>query len=107
MNKSYAQGKGIFFNGLLTVAFCLGLVCSTASQAAVQTNPLAGTQLAAYYGVHVYDGGYGRNYHRPVHYRGKRHSTYWSNWKYIGRGCERSCLIDNWTGRVIRCQSRC
>ncbi|KTD60840.1 hypothetical protein [Legionella shakespearei] len=62
-----------------------------------------GTQLAYFIGYHSY-GGPGYIYYGPKY---RPRGTYWTGWRYIGHGCKRSCLIERWSGRVIRCTKRC
>lgn len=80
----------------------LMLLISNIAGASTNPNqqPLSNTQLAYYIGIHSYPGYYWRG---PVYYR----STYWTKWRYIGHGCQKSCLIEKWSGRVIRCAKRC
>ncbi|HCJ1063252.1 TPA: hypothetical protein NQN31_000910 [Legionella pneumophila] len=59
------------------------------------------TQLAYFIGIHSYPGNY--YWRGPVYYK----NAYWTKWRYIGYGCQKSCLIDRWSGRVIRCAKRC
>ncbi|MFC3909352.1 hypothetical protein ACFORL_09745 [Legionella dresdenensis] len=50
-------------------------------------------------------------YYRPGYmYYGPRHGTFWGGWSpYYNHGmlCQRSCLVDRWSGTPIRCVSRC
>lgn len=69
-----------------------------------------------------------RQRYRNRHYRGNRHRPgwngggiyvrpggyqrrYWTSWRpYYYRGynrCVRRCMVDRWTGQVIRCYRRC
>ncbi|WP_457589636.1 hypothetical protein, partial [Legionella pneumophila] len=59
------------------------------------------TQLAYFIGIHSYPGNY--YWRGPVYYK----NAYWTKWRYFGYGCQKSCLIDRWSGRVIRCAKRC
>lgn len=91
---------------ILLTSFILfiGTVYSMGAKANTST-PLAGVQLAYFIGYHNYNGAYlpGHIYYGPRHYR----KAYWTGWRPIAHGCRRTCLIDRWTGRAIRCSKRC
>ena len=63
---------------------------------------VTGQQLAYFVGYHTSPG---YVYHGPRHSRANR--TYWTGWRAVGHGCRRSCLVDRWSGRVIRCKNTC
>ncbi len=59
-------------------------------------------------------------HHRNRHWRGggymyfgpgyRRPSAYWTGWRVYhrhGRRCARKCLVNRYTGRIIRCHRRC
>jgi hypothetical protein len=89
--------------------FILGGVLYTAGSDA-QTNPAPGTQVAFYVGYHSgghYRGSYepNRRYiNSPRHYYRSSYRTPWTN---IGHNCRKSCWIDRWTGRTLRCYRTC
>ena len=65
------------------------------------TQTAAGTQLAYYYG-----------YHHPRPFYGPRFNNrvYWGGWRPhrgYGQNCQRRCLVNQWNGRIIRCERRC
>lgn len=79
-------------------------------------NAMAGTQLAYYYGGHWYrhPGRYwgpGYVYYGPryYHYYYAPHvyRTYWTGWRPYGYRCNRTCLVNQWNGGVVRCVRRC
>ncbi|HDS3847954.1 hypothetical protein [Legionella pneumophila] len=82
----------------ITVLFCnLASASNTNADQYLSVN----TQFAYFIGVHSYPGNY--YWRSPVYYK----NVYWTKWRYIGYGCQKSCLIDRWSGRVIRCAKRC
>ncbi|KTD20787.1 hypothetical protein [Legionella israelensis] len=55
---------------------------------------------------HWRHGGWGVYFGPGYHRRG----IYWTGWRTYyrhGRRCVRKCLVNRWTGQVIRCQRRC
>ncbi|KTC90362.1 hypothetical protein Ldum_1430 [Fluoribacter dumoffii NY 23] len=86
---------------LLSFALLIGFFYSNLVKASTTTQ-LPGQQFAYFVGYH--SGYYGpATYHHHHYHRG----VYWTPWRYIGHGCRKSCLIDRWSGRVIRCKTRC
>ncbi|CAM2838113.1 Uncharacterised protein [Legionella steigerwaltii] len=62
-----------------------------------------GQQLAYFIGFH--SGGY---YEPPPYYFHRHHrNLFWTPWRYVGHGCRKSCLIDRWSGQVLRCRRIC
>lgn len=57
-------------------------------------------QLAAFIGSHVLV-----PVSKPV--RIPPRNSYWTNWGYVGYGCVSSCLINRWSGKILRCERRC
>lgn len=99
---------------ILIIPFFLfvGLLYSNIVSATINSQP-PGTQLAYFVGTHAYHGGhyrshkayYGHRYNRYNRYR--NYNNYWTNWGYINYGCRKRCLIDSWSGAIIRCSTRC
>ncbi|HAT7922286.1 TPA: hypothetical protein JBA38_02480 [Legionella pneumophila] len=91
---------------ILNLTFLLFITVSFSNAAnANSTNSaqyLSGnTQLAYFIGFHSYPGNY--YWRGSIYYK----NAYWTKWRYIGYGCQKSCLIDRSSGRVIRCAKRC
>lgn len=89
---------------IVSLIVLIGALFATTAKAS-PTSTLSGTQLAYFVGTH-YAPGY--VYHAPPRvYHHRPRSVYWTNWRYIGHGCKKSCLIDRWSHRVIRCKQVC
>ena len=92
---------------LASLILFIGMFYTVYANANTTSQP-PGTQLAYFIGYHSY---YGGPYYRPayIHHgpRVHRHKSYWTGWRYIGYGCSKTCLIDRWSGRAIRCSKRC
>jgi hypothetical protein len=109
MDKATTQNSKLLLMLLTSFILFLAMFFYTGlNYASTNTTQPPGTQLAYFIGYHSYGGnihtGPGYIYYGPkYHPRG----TYWTGWRYIGHGCKRSCLIERWSGRVIRCTKRC
>lgn len=100
MDKVSNQNVKLLSVPLVSFILFIGIFFySSLSQASTNTSPPTGTQLAYFVGYHSYGGHFGPKY--------RSRGAYWTGWRYIGHGCKRSCLIDRWSGRVIRCNKRC
>ena len=90
-----------------SIVFIILLITLFSSvRAGANTNSLMpqSTQLAYFIGYHSYSRNPAVIQVAPVQpIRG----AYWTRWKYIGYSCQRSCLIDKWTGLTIQCRQRC
>ena len=84
-----------------------GLLYSTVAKANATTTPLAGEQLAYYVGFHSSPNAYTPVYYGPQYYHHHQKKLYWSGWRSVGHGCRKNCLIDRWSGRVLRCNRVC
>ncbi|QMT60358.1 hypothetical protein HBNCFIEN_01730 [Legionella sp. PC997] len=110
MEKVIIRNCRIFRLLVLSFTILIGFLYSNIAKAEA-TSALPAQQLAYFVGYH--SGYYGpSSYYGPQpyrHYRHHRHHRkfYWTDWRYIGHGCSRSCLIDRWSGRVIRCKRSC
>lgn len=93
------------------------LFITNTSHASLNTNkinalPQANHQLAYYIGVHYQPN---NHYYPPqIHSTYRYHSYwrnhrnhYWINSNHISYHCQKSCVIDRWNGRIIRCYTRC
>ncbi|CAM4493993.1 MAG: hypothetical protein LEGION0403_FIIPPAGN_00488 [Legionella sp.] len=89
---------------ILLFSFVLLIGGGLYNTAKAATSPLAGQQLAYFVGYHtnapVYVG-------PRVQVQHRHRSVRWTGWRYIGHGCRQNCLVDRWTGRVIRCNRTC
>lgn len=100
------DAKNYKLHSILLTSFILFIATFYSIAVKANSSPsLPGTQLAYFIGYHSYNGAYlpGHIYYGPRHYR----KAYWTGWRPIGHGCRRTCLIDRWTGRAIRCSKRC
>ena len=95
----------LFFVLLTSIFYSSNLRSNNAS-------PLAGQQLAYFVGYHsggINEGSYsngstGQVYYRPkYHYKGSYHTPL----TYIGHTCRKTCLVDRWTGRSLKCYKSC
>lgn len=86
---------------ILTITFLLitGIIYFNSALAESSYPVAPGIQVAYFIGYHDY---YGGGAYRPGH-----RPAYWSGWKYIGRSCQSNCLIDRWSGKILRCSRRC
>jgi hypothetical protein len=89
---------------IISFLVLIGALYNTAAKANTASTPLSGTQLAYFVGSH-YAPSY--VYHGPRVYHHRPRAVYWSNWRYVGHGCRKSCLVDRWSHRVIRCKQVC
>lgn len=87
---------------LLCSAFLLLLGLTLSQYAHAENAVQKPMQLAVYIGFHQTGAG-GYLIIENQHQR----NYFWTEWRYVGRGCEKSCLINRWTGEVIRCERRC
>ncbi len=109
MKKFDIHHSSIFAYIIFLILLC-GLFYSSNSHANTK-NSLAGTQIAYFIGYHsggMYNGGGYHNsnhvYYKPrYHYRG----SYKTPWTYIGHNCRKTCWVDRWTGRSLRCYRSC
>jgi hypothetical protein len=87
---------------------CIGTFYSTSADASNHSHPLHGPEMAFHFEMGDTGPFYGPPYYSPV-YPGPiyRRNVYWTGWRYIGYGCERSCLISSWDGQILRCKRRC
>lgn len=137
MDKLMTQNLKYFSYLIASFLFFAGIFFTQITHADTPKTKLTGTQLAYYVGHHaahrggayrgvnrgVYRGGYRRGYVGGV-YRGGYYNagviaapaivygatganTYWTPWKFVGQGCRRSCLVNKWNNRIIRCKKRC
>lgn len=95
---------------IVSFVFLCGLFYAGTSHANV--NPAPGTQLAYFVGTHyngAYRGGYNyRHYPQYRHYnRYYYNGAYRNPWGYIGNNCRKTCWVDRWSGRTIRCYRTC
>jgi hypothetical protein len=134
MDKLMTQNNKLFSYFIGSFLFFAGIFFTQVTHADAPKTKLAGTQLAYYVGHHGayhgggyrggYRGGYGYRRGYVGGYRGgyynagvvaapvvvygaTRANTYWTPWKYVGHGCRRSCLVNKWNNRIIRCKKRC
>lgn len=97
--RSYKNISRLF----LSLIILIGFFYSSIVQADTSPSQLPGQQLAYFIGYH--SGGY---YEPPPYYYHRHHrSLFWTPWRYVGHGCRKSCLIDRWSGHVIRCRRIC
>jgi hypothetical protein len=95
--KSYRALSILLFSVLMLLG---GLYSSVAKANTPESTPIAGQQLAYFIGYHSAPG---YVYYGPRHHR----RAYWTGWRYVGHGCRKNCLVDRWSGRVIRCNRVC
>ncbi|WP_058535231.1 hypothetical protein [Legionella saoudiensis] len=99
-----AKTKNSSALSILLFSFVLiigGGLYNTAKAETLPASPLAGQQLAYFVGYHT---------NAPVYIGPRVHhhrSVRWTGWRYVGRGCRQNCLVDRWSGRVIRCNRVC
>jgi hypothetical protein len=79
-----------------------------------KTISLAGTQLAYFVGYHsggIHKGYSNDAYYKPrtVYYSPRYHhkGAYRTPWTSIGHNCRKTCWLDRWTGRALRCYRTC
>lgn len=93
---------------IISLALLIGAFYSSFASATETIPQPPGTQLAWFVGYHNY---YGGGYYRPNYvYSGPRYryrNVHWTGWRYVGYHCQRTCLVNNWDGRVLRCNRRC
>lgn len=107
MERAKTKNSNAFSILLFSFVLLIGSGLYNIAKAA-PTSPLAGQQLAYFVGYHtnapvyigprVYVGPRVQHHHRSVR---------WTGWRYVGHGCRQNCLVDRWTGRVIRCDRTC
>lgn len=81
-----------------------GGLYSTISKADTLSSPIAGEQLAYFIGYHSSPG---YVYYGPQYYHHHQRKLYWTGWRHTGHGCRKNCLMDRWSGRVVRCNRLC
>lgn len=91
------------YNALPLLILSFLLLISSFYTTRVQANTPTNAQLAYFIGYHSSPG-----YHyvpppRAYH----RNKFFWTGWRHVGHGCRKNCLIDRWSGRVIRCNRVC
>lgn len=104
MQHASMQHKWLYFF-VLFILFLGSQNSALAQSNKVNTAP--GPVLAYFVGYHSY---YGGNYRPGYMYYGSKYRTggrYWTGWRYVGYGCQKSCQIDQFSGRAIRCKKRC
>lgn len=67
-------------------------------------NSLNEAKLAYFIGYHTYSRSSILLRPRPVY---RASGAYWTGWRSGGYRCQKSCLIDKWTGLVVQCKRRC
>ncbi|KTD51072.1 hypothetical protein [Legionella quateirensis] len=100
--RMFKTHQGYMVIVFLVLLFSIGY----SNQIKANSSPLTpqGTQLAYFIGYHSYSRNPAVIHVTPVQpIRG----AYWTRWSYIGYSCQRSCLIDKWTGLTIQCRQRC
>jgi hypothetical protein len=86
---------------LISFVMLIGALYTTVAKAntsAPAASP-AGMQLAYFIGYHSAPG--------YVYYPHRPRTLHWTGWRYIGHGCRKNCLVDRWSGRVLRCNRTC
>lgn len=109
MDKNSTQRYRILPLVVISFILLIGTFYSTNVRATNSISQSPGTQLAYYNGWH------GGGWHRGGWgwgggYYGVGYgvsNVYWTGWRYYGRHCQRSCLVNRWNGHVIRCHRRC
>lgn len=95
--------NALFLAGILTSSlFCF----SYSSSVQASSNALPGTQLAYFVGYHNNGVYRGDDYHYRHYPRYKAPRNYYRK-VHIGATCRKTCWIDRFTGRVIRCFRTC
>ncbi|WP_083821511.1 hypothetical protein [Legionella drancourtii] len=90
---------------LISFLVLMGALYTTVAKADTPSSSSpAGMQLAYYIGYHSAPG---YVYYGPRYYPRHPRKLYWTGWRYIGHGCRKNCLVDRWSGRVIRCNRTC
>lgn len=91
---------------ILLISFLMltGALYTTVAKAGSPSSSPAGMQLAYYIGYHSAPS---YVYHEPRYTPRPQRRSYWTGWRYIGHGCRKNCLIDRWSGRVMRCTRTC
>lgn len=82
----------------------IGIFFNSSVRAKTTSTPLAGEQLAYFIGYHSSPG---YVYYGPHYYHHQLRKFYWTGWNYSGHGCRKNCLIDRWSGRIVRCNRQC
>lgn len=103
MQHVCTQNKWLVF----FVLFAMYLFCMNSGHTHTTKSPATGSVLAYFVGYHSY---YGGNYRPGYMHYGSKYRTggkYWTGWRYAGYGCQKSCQIDQFSGRAIRCKKRC
>lgn len=104
MEKVSARSNKSLFVLLISSLILPGGFYSTVAKADSPTQSLAGQQLAYFVGYHSYPS---YVYYGPPVYRYHYRKLYWTGWRYVGYGCRSRCLVDRWSGRVLRCKRVC
>ena len=99
MNKSYSSFTLLILSFLLLI----GSLYSTVAKANTPSQLSSSTQLAYFIGYHSSPGYHYAPPPRAYH----RNKFFWTGWRHVGHGCRKNCLIDRWSGRVIRCNRVC
>ena len=103
MKKKKNQNSTVTNTGTRLLFFSSILLFSSLLNA---SDPL---QLAYFVGTHSSNGNAyvevpKNNYYQPkYHFRG----SYKTNWSYVGHGCKKTCWLDRWTGKALRCYIKC
>lgn len=104
MQHASAQHKWLCFFVFFIIYFA-ALNHAMAHTSQVHSTPVP--VLAYFIGYHSYDGLYNRPGYINNGARNKKGKAYWTGWRYIGHGCQKSCYIDQFSGKAIRCKKRC
>lgn len=106
-----------FLPALLSSVLAVAAFCYSGNAQAMQTTNSAGqVQLATYYNHgnyyprnNIYIGGYPRGYiyFGNGFYPNPYWNTYRPSYNIPNYNCQRRCLVDKWSGRVIRCAQTC
>ncbi len=91
---------------VLSILLLAGSSYFAVAKAEANSTPLAGQQLAYFIGYH-YAPGYANGPHYYHYHHAVPRAVYWTRWRYVGHGCNRHCLVDRYTGRVVRCERVC
>ncbi|KTD73248.1 hypothetical protein [Legionella tucsonensis] len=102
MEKISIRSYKIFSITILSSALLIGFLYSSLAKANSESLRPPPQQLAYFIGYHS-----GSYYGAPRYHHRHYRNTYWTGWRYIGRGCRSNCLIDRWSGRAIKCKRIC
>jgi len=106
MERIKTQNSQCLLKLIAFFALLAGFLYTNLAAANQLNSTMPSTQLAYFVGFHNY---YGAGNNRPNYqYEAPRQITrsYWTGWRYMGRGCQRNCLMNSWNS-MIRCETKC